>query len=422
MAPEKDRRRQAEDDILDWFTISYKTLYTAVAVLGLLAAGGGYYYYTRNAPPPTTPPERPAANVTSARFTQLEGSVKVRRMGSFDWVDADKTMVLRRSDLVKTGAGAVAQISFFDDTVVDLRPDSLLTIEETSENPSTKERRVAAQISSGAVDFTAPARTVRGSETEFSTPTLTAKVGDQGARATMTVDSSGASAVSVLSGSQVVKTKSGGEVNLGAGTAVKVDETGKAGAVLALPQVPLLEAPPHQAEISYVDPSRSTTLLAWKAIPGATSYHLMLDYSPRFNRPLVDRTGLKDRSQEIRGLEPGKYFWRVAAVDKDGTEGGFSDTALFSVTRPAPATNASGPPPPLTLEALEVRGNILQVKGRTEPGARITVNGTRVDVRDDGSFNEYITLDKPGKQEVVVRSTGLNGGMKEIRRPVTVGY
>lgn len=422
MAPEKDRRRQAEDDILDWFTISYKTLYIGVGILGLLAAGGGYYYYTRTAPPATTPPERPALNVPSARFTQIEGNVKVRRTGSFDWVDVDKSSVLRRGDLVKTGAGAVAQISFFDDTVVDLRPDSLLTIEETSENPSTKERRVAAQISSGAVDFTAPARTVKGSETEFSTPTLTTKVGDQGARASMTVDAStGASAVSVLEGSQVVETRSGAKVNLPAGTAVKVDESGKPGAVVALPAVPVLEAPPHQAEISYVDPSRSTTLLAWKAIPGAATYHLMLDYSPRFNRPLVDRAGIKDRSQEIRGLEPGKYYWRVAAVDREGVEGGFSDTALFMVTRPA-AASASGPPPPLTLEALEVRGNILQVKGRTEPGARITVNGNRVDVREDGSFNEYISLDKAGKQEVVVRSMGLNGGVKEVRRPVTVGY
>jgi hypothetical protein len=421
MAPEKDRKRQAEDDILDWFTISYKTLYTAVAILGLLAAGGGYYYYTRTAPPPTLPPERPAQAATSARFTQLEGSVKVRRIGSLDWVDADKTMVLRKSDLVKTGAGAVAQINFFDDTVVDLRPDSLLTIEETSENPATKERRVSAQISSGAVDFTASARKVKGSETAFSTPTLTATIGDQGARGVVAVDQAGTSAVSVLQGSQVVQTTSGTKVNLAAGTALKVDGAGKVSPVVVLPGVPTLEAPPHQAEISYLDPSRSTTLLAWKAIPAATSYHLMLDYSPRFNRPLVDRTSLKDRSQEIRGLEPGKYFWKVAAVDKDGVEGFFSDTALFTVTRPA-AASAAGPPPPLTLETLEVRGNILQVKGRTEPGARITVNGHRVDVREDGSFNEYLSLDKAGKQEVVVRATGINGGVKETRRPVSVGY
>jgi hypothetical protein len=71
---------------------------------------------------------------------------------------------------------------------------------------------------------------------------------------------------------------------------------------------------------------------------------------------------------------------------------------------------------------LETRGNILQVKGKTEPGATVTVNGQRVDLDSDGSFNDFITLEKAGRQEVVLRATGLNGGVNEQRRPVVVGY
>ena len=68
-----------------------------------------------------------------------------------------------------------------------------------------------------------------------------------------------------------------------------------------------------------------------------------------------------------------------------------------------------------------MRTNILQIKGRTEAGATVTVNGQRVDVQGDGSFNEFITLDKPGRQVVVVRAVGLAGGVNEERRPVVVG-
>jgi hypothetical protein len=68
-----------------------------------------------------------------------------------------------------------------------------------------------------------------------------------------------------------------------------------------------------------------------------------------------------------------------------------------------------------------VRTNILQVKGRTEPGASVTVNGQPVDVQEDGTFNEYITLDKPGRQVVTIRSTGLSGGVREEKRSVVVG-
>jgi hypothetical protein len=129
-----------------------------------------------------------------------------------------------------------------------------------------------------------------------------------------------------------------------------------------------------------------------------------------------------DTSVEVRGLDPGKYYWRVSAVDKEGVEGPFSDFARFTVSRKAGPGAAGGPPPPLSIESLEVRGNILQVKGRTEPGATLLVNAQRVDVATDGSFNEYILLDKPGKQTVVIRATGLQGGSVEEKRSVVVSY
>jgi hypothetical protein len=74
------------------------------------------------------------------------------------------------------------------------------------------------------------------------------------------------------------------------------------------------------------------------------------------------------------------------------------------------------------IESLDVRTNILQIKGRTEPGATVTVNDQRVDVQGDGSFNEFIQLDKGGRQIVVIRSTGINGGVNEQKRPIVVTF
>jgi hypothetical protein len=74
------------------------------------------------------------------------------------------------------------------------------------------------------------------------------------------------------------------------------------------------------------------------------------------------------------------------------------------------------------VEPLDVRMNIVQVKGRTEPGATVTVNGQRVDVASDGVFNEFISLEKAGRQTVVIRATGINGGVREERRPVVVAF
>jgi hypothetical protein len=72
------------------------------------------------------------------------------------------------------------------------------------------------------------------------------------------------------------------------------------------------------------------------------------------------------------------------------------------------------------IESLDTRQNLVQVKGRTEPGATLTVNGERMEVDSDGSFNDWITLQKPGRQMVVIRATGLNGGVNERKVAVVV--
>lgn len=411
--------RQAEDDLVDWFTITYKSIFLTLGAV-LLAGGLVYVYFFRD-PPPPPPPEAPTPTVTTARFTTIDGSVTVKPVGEFRWTPADRSMVLRKSDLVRTGPGAAAEITFFDGTVVHVRPDSLITIEETSEDPSTKRRRVAWHISSGEVNFQTVRRNMPDSSTEISTPTARATTGEL-SEGSINVAQSGSSDVRVYRGTTEVQTKTGDKVQVGASEALKVDEIGKAAPKVTLPAVPALLAPPHQTEVSYVNPAQATTLLVWKSVPGAASYHLMVDYSAYFNRPLVDRTGIKDSSVELRGLDTGKYYWKVAAVDTGGVEGAYSDFARFTVSRPQGVGPGAGPPPVLVLQPLEVRANILQVKGRTEPGATVTVNGQRVDVAPDGGFNEFVTLDKPGKQTVLIRSMGLNGGVRELRPTVVVSY
>src|SRR5438876_4729137 len=373
MAAPDRRRVKSQDDTIDWFTVSYRSIFIALLFIVLVGGGVGYYFWPRAAPG-TMPVETPPATVTTARFTTLEGNVKVKAVTTFEWVNADRAMVLRRSDLVRTGPGSAAEITFFDGTVVHVRPDSLITIEETSEDPSTKRRKVAWHISSGEVQFNAPRPGAGGSEREISTPTLRTTTREAAAGG-VAVQESGESNIKLYSGTAKVETKTGETLQLEANTQVKVDAAGKAAPAHSLPPVPALLAPQHQTEITYQDPARAPTLLVWKPVPGAAGYHVMLDYNAYFNRPLVDRSGITESSVEVRGLDVGKYYWRVAAVDKDGVEGSFSDFARFTVSRPQGGARGTGDPPPILIESIEVRQNILQVRGRTEPGATLTVNG-----------------------------------------------
>jgi hypothetical protein len=415
MAASPDRRNKPDDD-LDWFTISYRTIYVAAAIVlsvGLLVA---YRIYARR---PTVSAPPPIQTSTTARFSALHGSVKVKAVGTFEWVSADARMTLEKNDLVRTGPGAAAEITFFDGTIVHVRPESLITIEETSEDPSTRRRRVAWHISSGEVNFQTVRYNVPGSATEVSTPTVKGRVGENAA-ANIRVAEAGDSDIRLFRGTVRGETKTGQKLELNPNEAVRVDSVGQAGAKIVLPAPPVLVAPLHRAEISDADAARAGTLFTWKSVPQAASYRVMLDVDPAFDQPFTDQKNIENTSLRVRGLREGRYYWRVAAADRDGNEGAFSDFAGFSVTKGAEGAKAA--PPPLRIDAVDVRGQIVQVKGRTEPGATVTVNGHRIDVHADGSFNEFLTLERLGKQTLVVRAVGIDGGVNEQKRPVVTAY
>jgi hypothetical protein len=418
MAPEKKKR--AKDDLLDWFTVSYRTLYLIGAAVVLLAAAGTYHFVNRATPPSTATSATVPPTTFGARFNIIEGKVEVKQAGTLEWRNADRGMLLTKADLVRTGSGGSAEMRFTDGTVFHVRPDSLITIDESSENPASRARQVSLTISSGEANFQTPQRGVPGSQTRISTPTVRTTAGDD-ATGNIVVAESGDTGIRVFRGAVGAETRGGQKVQISSNEGMRVDATGNAGPKVVLPGVPTLIAPSHQTEIAYVDPTKATTLLVWKKVPATMAYHVMLDYNPSFARPTIDRKDWRIGEQMEVRLDVGTYYWKVAAIDKDGVEGSFSDFARFALTK-SQAGSSERPQPPLTIETLEARGNILQVKGKTDPGASLTVNGQRIDVQANGTFNEYITLEPSAKPVVVIRATGINGGVTEQKRPIVISF
>jgi hypothetical protein len=187
---------------------------------------------------------------------------------------------------------------------------------------------------------------------------------------------------------------------------------------VVLPPPPDLLEPPHQAKV-VGSAAAGKVLLTWKPVPGAGSYRLEMDRSAYFSGPFVDRRGLTDTSVEVRGLEHGQYYWRVAGEGAPEVAGRFSEYARLTVAAPEEVQSAA--PPPLDLASMELTStDILHVKGTTTPGTSVTVNGRRLAVGEDGSFSEFVQLDQAGQQTVAVRATSLDGGVVTRRFPVSV--
>jgi FecR protein len=411
MASDEKHPQRVSGDRIEWFTVTYRSLWLGLLAILLLAVGVWYLWVRRTPPPP--PPV--AAVETGARFASLEGSVQVKRAGTLEWIQATRAVVLRQNDLVRTGAGAAAEIRFADGTAFNVRPDSLITIEESSQNPLSRQQRVALSIQSGEANFQTAARNVPG-ETTISTPTVRTRA-ERETAGNIQVADNGATGLRIFRGQGEAQTRTGQRIALASNQGVNVDAAGAAGPTMALPTVPQLTAPSNGTDIAYPDLARATTLLLWNAVAGAAAYRVMVDFSPSFARPLYDRRTERPTQMELRALEAGVYYWKVAAILPDGVEGSFSDLWRFTLAKAAPIAAS---PPPLVFEAAELKGNVLHVQGRTEPGANLSLEGVRLEVQPDGSFNEFLTFEGAAGATVVLKATGVRGGSVEQRRQVTV--
>jgi hypothetical protein len=411
MSPEDKRPPSGGSDRIEWFTVRYRTLGLAGAAIVLLALVWWLVLVRR------TPPPSPVVDVeTGARFMSIEGRVEVKRSGTLEWIPATMAIGLRQNDLVRTGSGGTAEIRLADGTVFNLRTDGLMTIEESTQNPVSRQQRVALSIQSGEANFQTAARTVPGSTT-FTTPTVRTTT-DRETTGNIRVDgNTGATGLKIFQGSARAETKTGQRIDLKNNEGVAVDAAGAAGPKLTLPQVPQLTAPPNQTEVAYQDLARAVTLLVWSAVPDASAYRVLVDYSPNFARPLYDRQSVHATQLELRGLDAGTYYWKVAAVDDKSVEGSYSDLWHFTLAKAPPS---AATPPPLVVETVELKGNVLHVRGRTEPGASLSCNGARLEVQPDGTFNEFLTFEGDAAGTVLIRASGVRGGVAEVRHQVQV--
>ena len=392
-------------------------LLIALLLVAVILVGGYLLLREPGAPAPST---GDAPKDVAALFESVQGNVKTRGVGGLEWKTADARTALRKSDLVRTYPSSSAEIKFFDETRVTVRPDSLITIEETSRDPNSTSSKVAWKVTSGEINYET-AQKGPGS-TEAVTPTFRLAL-ESNSAGTMRVGEGGLTAVAQLAGAASLETKTGEKIRLSANEGIRVDASGKAGAKQVLPDAPTAESPGSSGLLTLAE--GAPVVLSWSPSGGASAYRLVVEGRNGDSGPgvVLDRDGIKDTSATVPAITTGDFSFRVAGLTKDGVQGKFSSAVSFKVARTAPVrTEAAAPAPLLVIQSFEARDNVLRLAGKTEPGARLTVNGDPVNVQPDGSFSEFVTLArKQGEQRVVIRSTSRSGGIAEETRSLSPG-
>ncbi|HXV63350.1 MAG TPA: FecR domain-containing protein, partial [Vicinamibacteria bacterium] len=348
----------------------------------------------------------PPVDDKSARFLDMAGAVKVRKSGTYEWIDANAGITLTKDDTIRTVGDSHARVRLFDGTEYLVKPDSILVIEEATEDPNTKATRVAVSLTAGQVNLTTPRGGVTGSRRDVQTPTTEATFAENTSADVSFDTSTRKSGVTIFSGQSDVRSGDK-KIQLSAAQAIDVSADGSFSDIIELPAVPALVSPANLSLISVAE----TTEFKWRPVEGARRYNVVLDRSPYFKDPILEST-VPNVSILHRGLAAGTYYWQVTAIDADNRRGAPSEFAKFTVTT---RVTASDNPPELSVFRPSVTlDGLVTVRGRTIVGAVVTVDrgmgDDKVQVKEDGSFTYYFQVRETGRHPVIVKARRRDGG------------
>ncbi len=346
------------------------------------------------------------------RVYHMEGDVRVKRAGGFNWDPADRKLTLRVGDQIKTASSGSVQLIYFDGTVTTINPGSLLEIREIHEDPATKVRHVSEKLNWGEVMASTQKTNVDGSFHEVATDNVSARSAEAGEFRVSSDKESKAAAVDVFQGHVQISSK-GKVEKLESGERIRSDAGGELQSKEILPTVPRLIAPADQKIFVHEDPAKASTTLAWEKIQGADHYHLVISDRQLFTAALYDA----DRAEtavQIDGIQPGEYYWKVASVAPNGVVGPYSAARRFRVTTQALHDKEDTTPPNLEITENVQSGPMLILNGRTEPGALLWVDNEKVEVTDDGAFYAVIRLRKEGVNDVVLMAQDAAGNVRKL--------
>jgi hypothetical protein len=346
-----------------------------------------------------------------AHFTALDGTVRVKKASGNTFIAADYNLPLDRGDVVQSSSDGIAKIVFTDGTSYTVKQDSLIVIDDNSVN-SNQQTQVSVQVTTGTVDL-ATATYAQGSRSQVVVAGATAALAPESAAQVRNDPRQDTHEIlvskgtgEVTRGNETVRLAEFEKVSFKAGAAnmAKSKEVGP----------PTLIGPANMAPI-FSNGKTGSVSFTWTPMDRATSYRLRVSRNPYFSSTVLDQTTAQP---SLTGVLPeGAYYWTVQSVDPDGAHSIESEKNRFTIIPRSQEKVAL----PLELTQLQQHGHVIEVRGKTEAGAKVMVNGQEVpSVNSDGSFN-FLTPPLPaGENVITVTAQNAKGGVNTQQRKIRI--
>jgi cbb3-type cytochrome oxidase subunit 3 len=343
-----------------------------------------------------------------AQFNEVEGGVEFRRGDGGEWQEARLRAHLQPGDYVRTADNGSAQIMFGDGTLYTVRPNTQFIVTPSTAGGGAPEQ--AIEMEYGWVNLS----TSEKSGSNVKTPGAMARVKED-SDAFVSVDKgSSQGRFGATRGTMELSSKSGLTREIKG-----LQQVVQTGDLLSEPKP--LPAPPAQTEpddnLAFDLDQTKRLALAWAPVPGSGRYALQISRNILFVDNIIDSEN-RSRTRatlELRG--EGTFLWRVAAYGADGALGPWSGARKFRVasSHSTGGEKKGSTPPTLDLDDVKPYGSIFFVAGRSDPGARVEVNGEQVKTGVDGSFNKAVQLTKEGWNIIEIRARDAWGN-ETVRR------
>jgi hypothetical protein len=355
-----------------------------------------------------------AIGMTQAKFVNLDGKVQVKKVNSVQWVDADFKTTLDKGDQIQTSGDGAARITFADGTTYTVKPGTFITVEENSMSlaaPSSS----AVRINVGQVDLKTPNYSSPDSKAAVSMEDTVAQVHSNSSAAVTADPNSKQEEIVVSSGSAEVQ-RGAEKVEIGQYEKVTIPSAGgpiTKSNVLAPPD---LVSPRNFEPLISEDPKAESIHFEWKAVPEAVAYNLKISTTAMFTKIVEEKRIAGTTAAEVSGLDPGDYFWTVTASDAKKQTSDISETFRFTLVAQGKTQQMY-----LEIEGTQIHGRVVEIIGKTEPGAAIIVNGQPVPIiAADGTFRHFTTPLEPGQHTITIIGQNRRGGTNQASVTIVV--
>ena len=403
-----------------WFTISYRQILFWILVVSLVTGLGGFAFFKDylirryNQFVSDDSASKKASTKKYGHFNGIVGTVKIKKFDSVQWVNADQQTLLEEGDYLQTFSDSFASIVFPDGTTYRMKQESLIVVQENSEDPQTLAKKVSVRVTSGSIDLSTARREASNSTAAVSAATATALVNPESRMAVESNPNNKTAQFSVQRGSARI-IRGSETVQIGAYEKVTAEAARLIKEKVLAP--PELVAPNNVKPVLAREGLSTKVKFTWSPVPEAIAYHFRLSNSSVFSKVLKDEIIRLSTRYVLSGLEEGTYYWTVSSVDAKSRTSRDSDPNKFTLI------NKSGKESDIYLTVQIIRiSNIFEIIGRTDPGASILINDEPVTLMEsDGSFKHFTSpLPHKGKNLITITAQDRSGNSKTLTREVYV--